>query len=362
MNARSIELSGPESPAAIRTIRLAAGTSLALAAAEGIGWNASYLCPVFVSFLLALPLPVPSLKGGIGFVLTLVASLLLGLMIVPLINHTAAPALLLIALALFLAFRFAASGGSPLLSSFFTLGIVAVPVVGSESVDLAIGLVKSLGFTACTAMLFVWLAHALFPDAPQPAATPARVSKGAPATDANRLAVRATLVVTPLILCFLALSGAASYLAVLIKAMSLGQQACTDQRRDAARTLIASTLIGGAAALAIWAALRIWPSLLVYTLLVLLAGFWFGRRVFSGRGLAANGAMWSYALLTALVVIGPTAAAGEGGPSAMYKILVRILMMLAASVYAAVAVFLFDRLLPRRKAASGDAARRRAPG
>lgn len=348
MRERTEEPKHPGSPAPVRAIRLAAGTGLAQAASLGAAWSASFLCPVFVAMLLALPLPSPSLRGGIGFVLLLVGSLLLGLLLVPMLNHAAVAALLLITLGLFLAFRFAASGGSPLFSSFITLGIVVIPVVGSESVDLAIGLVKGLGAAAFVAMLFVWLAHALFPDPPLPA--PARGAPPAAASSqsaATRLGVRATLVVAPMILGFLAVSGSTSYIAVLIKAMALGQQACTDQRRDAARSLILSTLAGGAVALAIWSGLRVWPALHIYALLVLLAGLWLGRRIFRGAGLARDGSMWSYAFITALIIIGPTAAAGEGGDSATYKFVMRIAMMLGASIYAAVAVFLFDRLLGR---------------
>jgi len=179
--------------------------------------------------------------------------------------------------------------------------------------------------------------------ATKPPAPPARDP-----IESARLASRSTLVVLPLLMIFLTNSGSVAYLAVLIKGMSLGQQACVDSRRSEARSLIKSTVIGGLIALAMWMALKIWPSLLIYTLLTLLAGLWTGQRIFRGAGLGDEGAMWSYAFMTALIVIGPAATAGEGGDPAIGTMLLRIAMMLAASVYAAVAVRVHDYVFPRR--------------
>ena len=49
----------------IRIIRFAIGVTLSAALAYGINWPLSFLLPVLVSFMLSLPLPIPSLKAGL---------------------------------------------------------------------------------------------------------------------------------------------------------------------------------------------------------------------------------------------------------------------------------------------------------
>lgn len=337
--------------ATARTLRLALGIALAQALSGAFAWPAAFLCPVLVSVLLAQPLPVPGLRAGLSVVVLLVLSLLAGLGIALVLRLAPPAGVLLLLLSLFLVFRFAAGGGSALAGKLLSLGLAAVSVVGTSSIDLAIVLVVALAVDAAIAMLLVWLAHALVPDSSAPGRHTAPVAAIVPSdSDSTMLGFRAILVVAPLLLWFLLVPDAASYLAVLIQVMALGQQACTDRRRGAARALILSTVIGGVSALAVWSLLRIWPALPLYTLLVLLAGLVLGRKVFTGGGLADDGPIWSYALTTMMVILGPVTGAGEGGDAAWWKFIVRVVMMMVAALYAGAAVWLFDRLLAERRA------------
>ena len=67
--------------AELRILRLALGVSLSLLFSQVVNWPMSFIAPVFTMLFLALPLPAPKLKGGIGFMLfvpiVLYASLLL---------------------------------------------------------------------------------------------------------------------------------------------------------------------------------------------------------------------------------------------------------------------------------------------
>ena len=57
--------------AARRILRLAVGTALSLCFSQMINWPLSYITPIFTMFILALPLPVLTLKKGIVFILAL---------------------------------------------------------------------------------------------------------------------------------------------------------------------------------------------------------------------------------------------------------------------------------------------------
>ena len=62
--------------AARRIIRLGFGTALALWISQGANWGLSFIAPVLLCFLLAVPMPAPRLKQGLSFVLALLAYLI----------------------------------------------------------------------------------------------------------------------------------------------------------------------------------------------------------------------------------------------------------------------------------------------
>ena len=322
---------------------MAAGVALAFWISQAANWQGSFLAAVLAASMLTLPLPAPSLRGGIGFVLVLLGGLLAGLALVPIIQEYPLAGVLALMLALFGSFFYAAGGGSPIVGAFLTIGLTVVPVVGSESVDGAITLTRSFTFGAIIAVLCVWVAHALFPEPPRPAGgAPAKPPPPERAT-AARMALRSLLVVIPPVLWILATSGTASYAAALMKIATLGQQATVDQSQSASRSLLMSTLIGGAAAVALWWVLQIWPSLLIYTLLILLSGLLFGPRIFRGPALASLGPMWSYAFMTMVIIVAPAAMDTAGGAGAGAGFVSRMIMFFLATLYAVVAVTVFDR-------------------
>ena len=59
-----------------RILRLALGVSLCMLFSQLINWPLSFIAPVFTMFILALPIPAPSFKGGFVFVLALVGSVI----------------------------------------------------------------------------------------------------------------------------------------------------------------------------------------------------------------------------------------------------------------------------------------------
>jgi uncharacterized membrane protein YccC len=336
-----------------RVLRLAVGVTLTMAFSQVFMWPASYIAPVLASVILGLPLPVPSLAGGIRFVLVLVGSLMVGLVLLPLLHYQPIAGVILAILATYCCFLYGARGGSPIVAIFLLVGVTIIPAVGSESIDGALAFTGGIGVGAMVAMLFVWLAYALFPDPPPDPAAAVRARPSSTAADpieTARNAWRSTLIVAPVFLWLLTTSQTAAYAAVLIKVASMGQQAELDQTRTAGRNLLLSTLVGGVAAIIVWNVLQIWPGLILYVPLCLLVGLIIGRQIFAGPGLAPNGAMWSYGFLTMLVIIAPAALDGAGGSAAGDAFSSRLLMFALATGYAVAAVTVFDHLWPRKTA------------
>jgi len=336
--------------AGVRILRLAFGTASCLWVSQAVAWDLAYIAPIVTIVVLALPLPAPKLKAGVGLIAALSVSLLAGLALLPRMVHQPAVGVLLLALALYWTFYFTARGGPAVIGALLTMGLAIATAVGTVSVDAVLAVAQGVVIGAAAGVAFVWIAHAAIPDSlAAPAATPGTPDKPAAPDPANARwhAFRSLVVVLPVALWFIASSASASYVPVMIKVASMGQQASRDATRVAARSLILSTLIGGAGAVVGWHVLRIAPTLPVYVLFVALAGLMAGPRIFRGAGMRADGDTWSYAYLTMMVILAPAVMDSAGGAVAGAKFVDRMLMFGWATLYAVVAVNVFDAFRPR---------------
>lgn len=335
-----------------RILRLALGTSLCLAFSQAVAWQLSFIAPIITLMILSTPMPVFGLKKGLAFMLAMLLPVIIAMGMLPFLMHARWAGILMLALALFYSFHFTAKGGPAVLGTFITIGLTLVVTIGSVSPALMTTLVESLALGLLFGLCFVWIAHALLPDrqSKMAAAQPPRPKPAAvDSQTALRGALKALLVVLPLALVFLFISGSTSYTAVMIKVASMGQQATTEDSRKMGRSLLFSTFWGGVGAIAIWYLLSIWPSLLLYCLAVALIGLIFGRRIFVGKSLAADAGNWSYAYLTMIVIIAPSVLDGFGSDGATSAFWFRIGLFVAIAVYGSVAVAVFDAFWPERK-------------
>jgi hypothetical protein len=337
--------------ASVRILRLAFGTSLSLWFSQAVGWQLSFVAPVITMLVLGLPVPALKLKSGIVFVLVMTLSLYAGMLLLPTLLHQPAVGMLLLALALYWSFYFTAKGGSALLGTFATVGIALTTAVGSISVDAVFELASSMSIATAVGVLFVWVAHALIPDsmAIDAAAPMAGEKPEAPKPDlanARWSAFRSLLIVMPVAIWMLFSAASAAYVPVMLKVASMGQQATNDATRSAGRSLILSTLIGGAGAIIGWEILSIAPTLMIYTLIVGLAGLIMGPKIFQGAAMHSQAATWSYAYLTMVVILAPAVMDSIGGDSASLKFWDRMIMFGGTTLYAVVAVYVVDAFRP----------------
>ena len=341
----------PTDIASVRILRLAFGTAASLWYSQVVAWDMSFIAPVMTMFVLALPLPAPGLKGGIAFVIALAGSLLLGLLLLPRLLEQPMVGFLLLVLSLFWSFYFTAKGGSAVIGTFFTVGIAMATAVGTVSIDGVLLAIQGVTLGAVAGIVFVWVAHAFVPDSlAEGHEAPPRPPKPPKPDlfDARWNAFRSLMIVLPVAVWFLFSSASAAYLPVMIKVASMGQQASNDDTRVAGRSLIVSTLIGGLGAIIGWQVLRIVPTLSVYTLVIALAALVMGPKIFKGKGMHPDAATWSYAFLTMIVILAPAVMDSAGGDAAGAKFLDRMMMFFFTTVYAVLAVYIFDAFRPRR--------------
>ncbi len=333
-----------------RILRLAFGTALSLWISQAIGWSISYLAPVITVFLLTMPLSRPKPRFFFVVILALAGSVYAAFAFLPLLLHAELVGLLLLSLALFHSFYFTARGGAAVVGTLITIALAFTVAVGSVSVDGLLAAAHGLVIGAAAGAAIAAFSHVVIADpARELAAAPAKAKEVTKidAALARHHALRSLAIVLPILLWFLLTGSSASNMAVMIKVAAMGQEASKESTRDAARSLIVSTVVGGLAAIVAWQFLSIWPSLLPYALLIALAGLIFGRYIFQGEGLRPDAATWTYAFLTMILVLAPAALDGNYGSSADARFYDRLIMFGWATAYGVGAVYIFDAFWSR---------------
>jgi len=337
--------------AARRILRLALGSALALCFSQMIAWPLSFMTPALTLMILALPLPAPGLKQGLLFIAAFLAPMIAGLALLPFLEHARLAGILLVTLALFYSFYYTARGGSPILGTFMTIGLTLIVTIGSVNSAVMIVLIEAAAKAAIFGMTFVWVAHALLPEPPRTARAAARRPPAPVPVDqaeARRNALRSLLIVLPLVLAFLFMSGSPAYTVVMIKVASMGQQVSADESRKMGHSLLTSTMWGGAGAIAAWYLLGAWPSLVLYTLLIALAALLYGRRIFQGSAMHPDFSTWSYAFLTMVVILAPAALDSPMSTGAGAAFWSRLALFVVITLYGTAAVAVFDTFWPAR--------------
>ena len=336
-----------------RILRLALGTTLCMGFSQLVNWPLSFVAAIATMFLLAVPLPAPTLKSGLKFVLAMILPAYAWMLLLPFLEYARWAGVLLVTLVLYGSFYYSARGGSPVMGMFMTVGITLVVTVGSVSAEIMLAVVNGLATGAGVGIFFVAISHALLPDLPLPPAGKAKPPPAPPApvaAEARRNAFRSLVVVLPLVIVFLFASSSYSYVPVMIKVASMGQQANVQASRAMGREQLESTVWGGLGAVFAYHVVSIWPSLLMFCLLIALACLVYGSRIFQGPAMHPRAGMWSYALLTLLIVLTPAVINMQEGTGAAAAFYTRLMLFVVIAVYGTVSVAIFDAFWPRKPA------------
>ena len=319
-----------------RALRLACGTALCTAASYGLALPLSFLSPVLAVLLLAsMPRPLPV---KMALVLTLVAAFTtsLGLLLVPLLRYYPVCGVLLIGVGLFLVFTYGLRGGNVLIMTFLVIGMTLISAAGFASFELAMAVISALVKGLLLAVVIVGLSHILFPEpANSPAPPPA---PALPAEDVPRVAMRATLIVLPTFL--LVLIDPASYLPIILKAVSLGQQSTTTRTHHAGRELLGSTLLGGLLAVLFWCALSLFVHLWMFFLWMLLFGLFLARKLYRLHPTQLTPGFWLNTLITMIILLGQSVEDSAAGKDVYTAFAVRMGLFILVTLYSGVMMHL----------------------
>ena len=92
--------------------------------------------------------------------------------------------------------------------------------------------------------------------------------------------------------------------------------------------------------------MSIWTSLLMFCLVIAIGCLIYGRRIFRGRAMHPLGEMWSYSLLTMIIILTPAVINGNDIASAFW---IRLMLFIVIAVYGTIAVAVFDAFWPNKQ-------------
>lgn len=332
------------SPRVQRALRLASGTALCLAASYGLSLPIPFLAPVLTAILLvAINRPL-SFKAAVVLALAAMLTTGVGLLLIPLLRYYALSGVLLIGVCLFLVFRFGLRGGNNLIVTLLTIGLTMISSAGVFDFGSALLVISALVSGLILAVMIGVFSHWLFPEpanAPTPP-TPAAL----PASEVDRIALRATLIVIPAFL--LALIDPASYLPIVLKAVNLGQQSETTSARNAGRELIGSTLLGGLLAVLFWSVLSLFVHLWMFFLWMLLFGLILARKLYGLSPTRLSPGFWLNTLITLIILLGQSVQDSAAGKDVYTAFAVRMGLFIAVTLYAWLMVHLLEPTQPQK--------------
>jgi hypothetical protein len=269
-------------------LRFSVGTTLAFVVCEWVGWQPSALAPVLTGVLLAnLPVSPPP-KVGLALIIVMAISAWFSFFLTTLLSQV--PSLLfgIIGLVIFLALAGLAQAKAQLPLTFLLMCISVVPVVTLTISEYA-GIFSGLLVRAMAlAVIFTWIAFAIWPlpspKAPDPPATPLESPAAA--------AALGTVIILPLMLAYM-LFGLIDAIPVLLTTVLL--VAKMEEERGAASgwAKLVGNFLGGFVAVAAYYLLALAPSLVSLALITFIIGFGFALQIAKG-GVRGGNALLAY--------------------------------------------------------------------
>lgn len=326
-----------------RIFRLSGTVALTLAGAYALQLPLPFIAPLFALLLTATPTPPMPWKGLLALLLMALLTLGIGLILVPLLSYYPATAVLVVAIGLYLSFYLTVNKGQTVVGTFLTIGFTLISVAGTVSFVLATTVIQSLVSGIVLAIVCQRVIYPWFPEDPAPLSAAFRP---VPPESSNWIPLRGMLIVLPVYL--LALTNPSMYLAMIMKAVSLGQQSSLVNARSAGRELLGSTFLGGCFAIVFWALLSISPDLWMFFLWMLLLGIYFSSRIYRLTATRFPPSFWLNVGITLLILLGPAVEDSAKGKDVYTAFFVRMGLFLTVTLYAWLAVYVLEYLRARR--------------
>jgi len=319
--------------------------ALTLAIAYAIKLPLPFIAPLFAFMFAAIPGPPMGPKQLFGLLMVVLISLGLGLLLIPLLLNYQLTALLLVTIGLYFSAYLTVNKGKALFGTFLTVGFTLISAAGTVSFALATTVIQSLALGIALAVLCQWLIYPWFPEDPTPAA--GKPAKPNTPDQSNWIALRSTLIVLPAY--WLVLTNPSAYMAIIMKAVLLGQQSSMVDAKSAGRELLGSTFLGGVFAVLFWGLLGISTNLWMFFLWMLLCCLYFACKIYQLIPTRFPASFWLNVAMTMLIVLGPAVEDSAGGKDVYAAFFSRMGLLMAVTLYAWLAVYFLEYLRTRHQ-------------
>lgn len=323
-----------------RIFRLSLTVALSLAGAYALGFPMPFLAPLFALMLSAAPAPPMRLKGLLGLSLLVMLILGMGLLLAPLLRYYPASAVMIVAMGLVVSNILSINRGKGPIGALLTMGLTLISAAGTVSFVLAVTVIQALVLGIGLAIVSQWAVYPWLPEDP----APGRPSKGPVQKNGQSswIAIRAALIVMPAYL--LALTNPSMYMAIIMKAVSLGQQGSLVSAHRAGRELLGSTFLGGCFAILFWLALDLFTHLWMFFLWMVLFGIYFASKLYGHLPSRLSASFWLNAFVTMLILVGPAVEDSANGKDVYLAFTVRMGLFVAVTIYAWAAIYVLEDL------------------
>ena len=324
-----------------RILRYAITVTASVAISFSLAWPLYFLTPVLVAVFLPLPLPAPTLKMGMNLILYVIYGFLIGLVMTLFILPYPLVFVPILGLILFQTYYFANRGGNFILVLMCLLGVLILPMLGTQQDIIASGFALYFIISGALAVLFYMLGYAFFPDPPTHLVVPPR--KGMHKGYSRRAAVTAfqsTCAILPLTTLFLFFSWTYQLLIMIMAAIFSLMPEVAKGTAMAMKTMI-STLIGGIAAVFFFYLIVAVPELHFFIALMFFFTLIFATGMFSEKPYAVY---LSSAVTTLIILLG--SSMGEGA-SITDVFISRVVLISAATLYIVIIMTVVEHLWSR---------------
>lgn len=321
-------------------MRISAGVTISVLICYGFALPMPHLGCIMAWIVLCRPGAALSFKQGLVGATLLLGMMIGGVLLVPLLEHYALAAVLLVMLLLYLLMQKSITGMGAI-AMLLIMAITVIPVAGLIEQALAIAIAQMMAVGILIGTLVNGIAHALFP----PNTVAVKTQQAAlPPEHPKRLALRAVIIVLPVWL--LALGNPAFYIPAVMKTVMLAQQSTSLDAKHVGKELVLSTLMGALLAFVLWMGLSIWPSLLMLVLMLCLMTLWLTRRLVQLVPGRFPPSFWSNAWITALILFGPAIADSATGKDVWLAGAIRTGLYLMVAGYGWLCVIMLEHWWP----------------
>lgn len=321
-----------------RIFRLSAIPALTLAVAYGLKLPMPFIAPLFAFMFAALPGPPMGLKNLLGLLLVVCITCAVGLVLIPALLHYQFTTLLLVAVGLYFSTYLTVYLGRALFGTFLTIGFTLISAAGTISFDLAVMVIHGLAVGIAVAVLCQWIVYPWFPE--EPAAVGKKPVPPPSVNRSNWIALRSTAIVLPVY--WLVLTSPAAYMAIIMKAVLLGQQTSTVDAKSAGRELLGSTFLGGVFAVLFWSLLGISTNLWMFFLWSLLFFLYFSCKIYQLIPTRFPASYWLNVAMTMLIMLGPAVEDSAGGSDVYAAFFSRMWLFIGVTLYALLAFYFLE--------------------